>query len=198
MKKTVLLILSLFVVFTVLSCNAANTGKKAGNKAALSSAKGEMQAANLILDKKINVYVCGKCGFVSFKGAPENCPICGAPQRMFSINPNAINKPVDTKNLNELEKLHIPVIVLNKECKLVGPGCVDANVKIGSTLHVMEISHYIRYIDIYHDYKFIGRYQLTPGGLNPAVGVHLKATTGQLLILENCNLHGRWIAEIKI
>jgi len=162
----------------------------------------------------MDTYVCGKCGYVAFGQAPESCPVCGALKQAFELDPTAIKKPVDPRNLNELEKKHIPAIKINRQCGLVGPGCVDVHIKIGEVLHVMEAKHYIMYIDLYLDTStslsvdgersrtidnnFIARYHLTPEKLNPVLGLHLKTASGNLLALENCNLHGRWTAEAEI
>lgn len=146
----------------------------------------------------MNTYICGKCGYLAFNQAPDKCPVCGAAKEAFENDPAAIKKPVNPASLNELEKKHIPVIDIRKQCGLVGPGCVDANIKIGSVLHVMEEKHFIMYIDLYLDYNFIARYHLAPDKLNPVLGVHLKAASGKLTVLENCNLHGRWVSEAQI
>ena len=107
-------------------------------------------------------FICGKCGYIAFKEAPQTCPVCGAPKQAFELDPTAIKKPSDLANLNDLEKKHIPAIEIRKECGLVGSGCVDAHIKIGQIIHVMEVKHFIMYIDVYHDYNFIARYHLTP------------------------------------
>lgn len=146
----------------------------------------------------MNTYICGKCGYLAFNQAPDKCPVCGAPKAAFENDPSAIKKPADSANLNEMEKKHIPTINIVKQCGLAGPGCVDANIKVGATLHVMEEKHYIMYIDLYLDYSFIARYEMTPDKLNPVLGVHLKVSSGKLTVLENCNIHGRWIAEAQI
>jgi superoxide reductase len=145
----------------------------------------------------MNTFVCGKCGYIAFGEAPESCPVCGAKKQAFELDPTAIKKPADPNNLNELEKKHIPVIEIKKQCGLVGPGCVDANIKIGQILHPAEENHHIMYIDLYLDYNFIARYHLT-AALNPVLGIHLKGTSSKLVALENCNLHGRWTAEAQI
>lgn len=146
----------------------------------------------------MDTLVCGKCGYIAFGQAPDSCPVCGAKKEAFELDNTAIKKPADPNNLNELEKKHIPVIKLNRQCGLVGPGCVDAHIKIGEVLHVMEAKHYIMYIDVYLDYAFLCRYHLTPERLNPVLGIHLKVSSGKLMALENCNLHGRWISEVKL
>ncbi len=146
----------------------------------------------------MDTYICGKCGYLAFDQAPDVCPVCGAPKKVFELDNTAIKKPVDPNNLNELEKKHIPAIKINRQCGLVGPGCVDAHIKIGEVLHVMETKHFIMYIDLYLDKQFIARYHMTPDTLNPILGIHLKVSSGKLIALENCNIHGRWISEIEI
>jgi superoxide reductase len=146
----------------------------------------------------MDTYVCGKCGYLAFGQAPDACPVCGVKKEAFGLDNAAIKKPVDPANLTELEKKHIPVIKVSKQCGLVGPGCVDAHIKVGEILHVMEAKHNIVYIDVYLNRAFIARYHLTPEKLNPVLGIHLKVAAGKLLALENCNLHGRWIAESEL
>ena len=146
----------------------------------------------------MDTFVCNKCGYLAFKEAPERCPVCGALKQAFELDPNAIKKPTDPTNLNDLEKKHMPVIEIKRQCGLVGPGCIDANIKVGQIIHVMEAKHFIMYIDLYHDYDFIARYHLSPEKLNPVLGAHLTVASGKLIALENCNLHGRWISETEI
>lgn len=146
----------------------------------------------------MNTFICGKCGYLAFREAPDRCPVCGAPKQDFKLTEGAIKKPADPKNLNDLEKKHIPAIKIQRQCGLAGPDCIDAHIKIGEVLHVSEARHYIMYIDLYHDYNFIARFHPVPEKLNPVLGVHLKVSSGKLLALENCNLHGRWTAESEI
>jgi len=146
----------------------------------------------------METFVCKKCGFLAFLEAPVFCPICGAPKEQFVSDPNAIKKPADPKNLTELEKKHIPVVQINKQCGLIGPGCVDVNVKVGEIMHVMEQKHWIIYIDFYHNYQLIARFTPKPESVYPAGGIHLKVSSGKLTVLENCNLHGRWVSEVDI
>ena len=146
----------------------------------------------------MNTFICKKCGYVAFNGAPDACPVCGAPKGQFDEDNSAIKKPFDPNNLSDMEKKHIPLIDIKKQCGLVGPGCVDANIKVGSVIHVMEAKHFIMYIDVYLDHNFIARYHMVPEKLNPVLGIHLKVTQGKLTVLENCNIHGRWSAEADI
>ncbi|MGE4357960.1 MAG: desulfoferrodoxin family protein [Candidatus Omnitrophota bacterium] len=146
----------------------------------------------------MDIFVCAKCGYVAFDSAPEVCPVCGAKKEAFKLDNQAIKKPADPNNLSEFEKKHIPQIGIEHKCGLLGEGCVDVNIRIGEIVHPMEAKHFIMYIDIYLDKGFIARYHLSPEKLNPAVGVHLKVNSGRLSVIENCNLHGRWINEKDI
>jgi superoxide reductase len=146
----------------------------------------------------MDTFICGKCGYVAFDRVPDACPVCGAKKEAFEQDNSAIKKPADPKNLSELEKKHIPAIQINRSCGLAGAGCIDANVKVGEILHVMEEKHFIMYIDLYLDYNFIARFHMAPDKLNPILGIHLKAASGKLSALENCNIHGRWLGEAEI
>jgi desulfoferrodoxin-like iron-binding protein len=141
-------------------------------------------------------FVCGMCGYVSINGdAPEKCPVCGAPKKMFTLKEDALKTENDEVNLSEK---HTPVIGIEKKCNLIGGGCVDVNVKIGKTIHPMEKDHYIIHIDFYLNNEYISRVIFTPENLNPAVTLHLKANSGKLSVIELCNKHGAWIKEINL
>ena len=54
-----------------------------------------------------------------------------------------------------------------------------------------------RFIDCYLDQKYIGRAFLTPR-LNPAACFHLKAKGKTVTVVENCTIHGYWMAQREI
>ncbi len=144
-------------------------------------------------------YVCKVCGFISIDAsAPQKCPVCGAPKESFEEKGDAIKTPKDVNNLTELEKKHVPVITVVKKCGLIPEGCQDVHVKMGEIQHPMLPEHYITSIDFYIDNKFISRVQLTPGKLNPAAALHMKAQSGRLTVIEHCNIHGNWIKETDL
>lgn len=144
-------------------------------------------------------FVCGVCGYVSISGsAPDNCPVCHAPKTSFEEKEDALKTPQDANNLNELEKKHLPVITLVKKCGLIPEECQDVHVKVGEVVHPMQEEHFIKFIDFYVDNQFISRVVLTPGKLNPAAALHLKAQDGKLSVVECCNLHGAWIKEVDL
>jgi superoxide reductase len=93
---------------------------------------------------------------------------------------------------------HIPSVTIKKECKLIPENvCTDAIVRIGKTLHPMEEKHFIQFIDAYIDGKYIQRVHLTPH-VNPAACLHFKTQGSKLTIVENCNIHGYWMAEAAL
>ena len=144
-------------------------------------------------------FVCKVCGFISIDGnAPERCPVCGAPKVSFEAKDDAIKTPKDAHSLSELEKKHIPVFMVVKECTFIQGDCLDVHVKMGEIKHPMKPEHFIQHVDFYIDNKFISRVILTPERLNPAAALHLKAKTGKLTAIALCNLHGAWIKEIDI
>jgi superoxide reductase len=145
----------------------------------------------------MKMFVCGMCGHIEFGEAPEHCPVCGAPKKSFKEDANALIQPADPKNLTEGDKKHIPVFTVNKQCSLV-PGCVDAHIKIGEILHVMEAKHWIMWIDVYQDYKWAARCFMAAEKVHPVVTVHFKSGAGRITAIENCNVHGKWMAEVQL
>jgi len=144
-------------------------------------------------------FTCKVCSFISINGgAPDKCPVCGAPKTAFHEAEDAIKEPKDVNNLTELEKKHIPIITVAKKCGLIPEGCQDAHVKIGEIQHPTLPEHYILHIDFYIDNEYVSRFVLTPDKLNPATCLHLKAKTGKLTAIALCNLHGAWIKETAL
>lgn len=140
--------------------------------------------------------VCKVCGYIAINGkAPDKCPVCGAASSAFQEKPDAIKTAQDEVKLSEK---HTPVITVVKKCGLIPDGCVDVHAKIGSVTHPMLKEHYIMVLDFYLDNEFLARVHLTPEKLNPAAGLHLKAESGKLSVIEHCNLHGAWIAEASL
>ena len=145
----------------------------------------------------MRTFVCRVCGHVAFEQAPVDCPVCKAPIENFDNNPEAIHMPEDPSNLSETEKKHIPMIVILKECKLIGGGCIDVHVKVGEIEHVMESKHSIAFIDFYINQRYQARVQLRYKRLHPAVMLHLSVDTGTLTVVANCNVHGNWMSEVN-
>jgi len=143
--------------------------------------------------------VCKVCGYVALNGiAPDNCPVCFAAATAFEEKESAFLLPADEAALTELEKKHIPTIVIEKSCGLVPEGCGDIHARIGEILHPMQLDHFIQHIDFYLDKEFLSRVKLSPEKLNPAAALHIKATNGKLSVIAFCNKHGAWIKEADL
>jgi len=142
--------------------------------------------------------VCKMCGYVSLEGVPGKCPVCGAPSSAFEEKENALKIAQDKDNPSELEKKHLPVIKVVRECGLIPGGCTDVHVKVGEIQHPMADEHHIEHIDFYIDKVFVSRVKLTPAKLNPAAALHLKDAKGRFTAVSSCNLHGDWISETEL
>ncbi len=138
-------------------------------------------------------FVCKMCGYVELKDAPpEKCPQCGAPASQFEEQEDALKTDADESGLKEK---HVPEITLSGDCSMA-EGCVDAHIKVGSTLHPMEPDkHWIMFVDLYLDNEFISRIKFDPAHMNPAVSLHLKTSEGELAVVSHCNLHGNYIGR---
>lgn len=140
------------------------------------------------------IFVCQVCGHIEFGQAPDACPVCWAPKEKFEQKSDAIN-PAE----KEGKEKHVPVIVTTGTCGLIPDVCQDVHVKVGVTPHPMEADHWIKWIDVYMDKKFISRTYLNPAVLQAAVGLHVKKDQkGKLTAIELCNKHGYWMSEAQL
>ena len=143
--------------------------------------------------------VCKVCGYIAINGAvPEKCPVCGAPAASFAEKDDAIKTAQDPVNPTDAEKKHTPAIVVVRQCGLIPDGCLDVHAKVGGIIHPMAAEHYIQHIDFYLDGEFISRVVLVSEKLNPAAALHLKVNNGKLSVIESCNMHGEWFAEVDL
>ncbi len=147
----------------------------------------------------METYLCKVCGHISFDSAPVDCPVCRAAIENFEKNPEAIKSPADTEDLNDMEKEHIPVVSVSKQCPMAHKGdCRDIRVSVGEVAHVMENEHYITFIDFYIDKRYLARISFTYKRLYPAALLHLREDRGRLTVIENCNVHGYWMTEMTL
>ena len=137
-------------------------------------------------------FLCKVCGHIELDSIPDKCPVCFSPSTAFSEQD--VVKTI--KDEGPKEK-HVPVIAVNKKCKLIPAGCTEAQAKIGEAIHPMEPAHFIQWADFYVDMKWVARAHLTPE-CNPAASAFLKAASGTLTVIEKCNIHGHWIGEMKL
>jgi superoxide reductase len=145
----------------------------------------------------MKIFICQMCGHLEFNEAPEKCQACGEPKNSFKQNDNIFKESAEKSP--EAPVKHIPVITSSKSCGLIPEqSCADILFRIGKTLHPMEEKHFIQWADCYLNNKYIERMQFTPFGVNPAGCIHLKAASGTVTIVENCNLHGYWKADVSL
>jgi superoxide reductase len=151
------------------------------------------------VDKPIgamSIFVCPVCGHVEFGAAPAACPVCHAPKDKFISNDTLFTDAQAASS--ELPVKHVPVISVDKTSTLIKEKPTkDIAVRIGQTLHPMEEAHHIQWIDCYVDDRYISRLLLTPGA-EPAVNYFPKISGSKTRIVEHCNLHGHWQAEMAI
>lgn len=141
----------------------------------------------------MKILVCNTCGHIEFNQAPEICLVCRAPGSAFTENAEAIKSPADPANLTDGDKKHIPLVTVTKH-----DAGAEAAVVVGDIVHVMEAKHFIQWLDFYHDHKFISRIWLSPETMTPCVKIMLTVQSGTLTVVENCNVHGNWMAEAAI
>lgn len=140
----------------------------------------------------MKTFICETCGHVEFNQAPGKCLVCRS--TVFVEKADALKDPA-----TEGKEKHVPVIVVTEECGLSPDSCRDIHVKVGSTVHPMASDHFIAWMDAYVNHQFISRLWLSPDTMQPIWGIHLKKEAkGTMTIVENCNKHGRWMAEAKI
>jgi desulfoferrodoxin-like iron-binding protein len=147
----------------------------------------------------MDTFVCKVCGHIAFDNAPVECPVCRASIENFDKDTEAIKRPAEPDNLNELEKKHIPYVTVSNECALIPGGvCFEVRVTVGEIEHVMESEHYITFLDFYINKRFLARVQLTYKRLHPAAILHYNVEGGTLTVIENCNVHGNWMTEVSL
>lgn len=112
-----------------------------------------------------------------------------------------VNHPKDMNNMTDLEKKHHPVISCPDQVKPNEP--FEVTVEIGKLLaHPNEPGHFIEWIELYANYVFLTRLDLTAMTTKPTLKAQvtlpheLKNVT--LRAFERCNLHGVWEASKEI
>lgn len=137
---------------------------------------------------------CGVCGHIEIDNSPEKCLVCRAVQS-FKENGAAIKKPGQTPG-GEADKKHLPAIKVEADAFFAGSAdSVMVKAVIGEMEHPMKTEHFIRWIDVYLDHKFVNRLWLSPEFNRPAVAVSIKAKKGLITVCQNCNMHGTWMTE---
>jgi desulfoferrodoxin-like iron-binding protein len=144
----------------------------------------------------MKLFICSVCGHVEFGSAPDACPVCHAPKDKFNQNDDLFTDAASADKGGE--GAHVPEVSNVKHSKLIKELPVkEVVVRIGKNLHPMEEAHHIQWIDCYIDDHYVSRVILTPG-LQPAVTIYPKLNGSRIRIVEHCNLHGHWQAEMAL
>jgi desulfoferrodoxin-like iron-binding protein len=152
------------------------------------------RAAETAGKQAMKLFVCSICGHVEFGAAPDMCPVCHAPKDKFNQNDSLFTDAASADKGGEAA--HTPVVSIVKESKLVKERPVkEVVVRVGAKLHPMEEAHHIMWIDCYVDDRYVSRIVLTPA-VEPAVTFYPKSAGSKIRIVEHCNLHGHWQAEV--
>ena len=126
------------------------------------------------MTKQNQIYKCTICGNIVemlHAGAGE-LVCCGQPMQLF-----------DEKTADSTTEKHIPVVEKTK---------TGIKVTVGSTLHPMEESHFIEWIEVLADGVSYKKY-LEPGD-KPEAEFCIKAK--QIEVREYCNVHGLWKTSV--
>lgn len=148
--------------------------------------------------------VCSVCGYVHLKEtAPEKCPVCGAPAKVFALKDEALKTENDIVTVGESHKKHLPVLFTKlMQCcndsvsaSNSDGQCSEIKAKVGETVHPMTPEHYITRIVFYTDNEYAGHVSLTPQ-LKPLGSVSLSLGGKKISAVAQCNIHGNWITSL--
>ena len=105
-----------------------------------------------------------------------------------------IRRAGDPDSLTENEKTHVPLIEILDEIR---SGMLFAvTVKVGTTPHDLETTHFIQFIDLYVDQIFVSRITFTPAVIKPKATFYLVLEGPVTLrAIACCNQHGFWESE---
>jgi len=144
----------------------------------------------------MHVFICQNCGHIEFSSAPHRCPVCGFQKNQFKQNDNVFEESAASSPEGGVK--HVPVVKVVADCKLIPEeNCIDILVRVGETLHPMEDKHFITFLDLYVDDKYVSRLLLSPD-MYPGAVFHLKTPGSKVAVVEQCNLHGHWINEASL
>ena len=106
-----------------------------------------------------------------------------------------VNAPenADPEKMSDLEKKHVPVITAPDSVKK--GECFEVVVEVGKHLaHPSEAGHFIDFVELYADHRYIGRTHFTHTTTCPVAKfcVQLDHIHKVLRAFEWCNLHGSW------
>jgi len=111
-----------------------------------------------------------------------------------------LNKPKDWNNLTIMDKKHIPIITVPDSVKAGEP--FEVQLKAGGidgVEHPNQLSHYITWIELYAEERYLGKVEFAPvvsNGYKVKLSILLEKST-TLRARAFCNLHGLWEGKGK-
>ena len=127
----------------------------------------------------------------------QACPSTGSCTEDSKKN-RKLMEPKDANNLTKAELKHTPLITLgDKDAK--GYTLVEITVGQADIIHPSVEGHWIDFISLYVDKKFVGETRLMAGISRGAAAFRVKLD-GAKYIRANagCNIHGIWASTIKL
>lgn len=111
-----------------------------------------------------------------------------------------LNKPKDWNNLTIMDKKHIPIITVPDSVKAGEPFEVQLRAGgIDGIEHPNQLSHYITWIELYAEERYLGKVEFAPvvsNGNKVKLSILLEKPT-TLRARAFCNLHGLWEGKGK-
>ncbi len=112
-----------------------------------------------------------------------------------------VNKAKDPANMTDLEKKHTPVITVPAEIR--AGETVEVTVEVGKLLaHPNEPGHFIEWIDLYANWVFLARLDLSAVTTQPVMKIPVTIPHGidtlTIRAFERCNLHGVWEGTVDV
>ena len=110
-----------------------------------------------------------------------------------------INAPLDSRNLTDLEKTHLPWIFAPPTVKLNEP--FDVTVEVGRLrAHPIAPGHFIWSIELYADETRLAKVEFPQAASHPAVKlrVSLPFPAKELRVYPSCSMHGTWVGRRPI
>jgi superoxide reductase len=119
-------------------------------------------------------------------------------RKEFSLT--VINKPEDWDDLPDMAKKHLPIIEAPAEAQINQPFTIKVRIGgIDDVNHPNMLGHWINWIEIFADERWISRFEFAPGMCN-GYKVALSLTLDKPTVLTAralCNLHGVWEGKGK-
>ncbi len=110
-----------------------------------------------------------------------------------------VNLAVDSDQLTDLEKKHLPIITAPESVRK--GECFEVTIEAGKLLrHPNELEHHIEFVELYADSTYLARMDFAAGTSYPMtkLWVSLNRAHRKLRALSHCNLHGTWEADVEI